>query len=237
MNTSNNSMIVFLTQAISHKLAGHMGVVMSQSERFLMNLDEGIYKDKTDKEIIREAANIMRLTLDSTVSAKELLQKMSNYINNAVKEHTRHTDIRDEADKAVSSLKPKMDKAGVSFKRNFPDNISLLEVNPHCIHDILYILLDNAIEAVNVKGRGRITFNITERKDYISVEIKDTGCGIPQPAIKHIFEPFFSIRPHSARAGLGLFIAHEIAYSMGVNILCESKLGTGSTFYIKFTTK
>jgi len=234
MKIINTSMIISLTQAINHKLVGHLGAVMSQSERFLLNLDDGIYKNKSDKEIVDEAAEIMRLNLKSTISAKELLQEMSSYINSASSVNKKDIDIRDEADKAIFTLKAKIDKAGILVKKTFPKKLSLLEGNPYCIEDIFYILLDNAIEAIKVKGRGKITFKITEKKEHISIEVKDTGCGISQEAKKDIFEPFFCIRPHSVKSGLGLFIAHEIAYSMNASILCESKLGEGSTFYLKF---
>ena len=237
MKIINTSMIVSLTQAINHKLVGHLGAVMSQSERFLLNLDDGIYKNKSDKEIIHEAAEIMRLNLKSTISAKELLQEMSNYISSASSADIKDIDIRDEADKVLSTLKVKIDKVGILVKKNFPKKLSLLEGNPHCIEDIFYILLDNAIEAIKVKGRGEIAFKITESKEHIIVEVKDTGCGISQEAKKHIFEPFFCIRPHSVKSGLGLFIAHEIAYSMNASILCESKLEVGSTFSLKFNRK
>lgn len=237
MKIINTSMIISLTQAINHKLVGHLGAVMSQSERFLLNLDEGIYKEKSNKEIVQEAAEIMRLNLKSTISAKELLQETSNYISSASSADIKDIDVRDEADKAILTLKAKIDKAGILVKKNFSKNLSLLKGNPYCIEDISYILLDNAIEAIKVKGRGEITFTVTENKEHIMFEVKDTGCGISQEARQHIFEPFFCIRPHSVRSGLGLFIAHEIAYSMNANILCESKLGEGSTFYLKFAKR
>ena len=72
-----------------------------------------------------------------------------------------------------------------------------------------------------------------QREDgRISVEISDTGTGIPRELIGRIFEPFFTTKRVGQGSGLGLSICRGIVASMGGEITVESELGHGSRFQV-----
>ena len=75
--------------------------------------------------------------------------------------------------------------------------------------------------------------NLEEQKDKIILSVSDTGCGIDENDIDHIFERFYKAdKSHSSEgSGLGLSIAKEILDVMGEKIWVESKLNEGSKFY------
>jgi signal transduction histidine kinase len=70
------------------------------------------------------------------------------------------------------------------------------------------------------------------------IEISDSGIGIPQDEIAHIFDEFFrasnakKYKPHGT--GLGLAIVKEIVQLYGGEIRVESKLNIGTTFFVGF---
>jgi signal transduction histidine kinase len=67
---------------------------------------------------------------------------------------------------------------------------------------------------------------------YVSISVRDFGCGIPPGNMPRIFEPFFTTKSLSARrgTGLGLSMVYELAKKMEAGLAVESIVGQGSTF-------
>jgi signal transduction histidine kinase/CheY-like chemotaxis protein len=66
----------------------------------------------------------------------------------------------------------------------------------------------------------------------VAVEVRDTGCGIPEADLPRIFDPFFTTKPPGAGTGLGLSICHAIVAAAGGEIEVESAPGRGSTYRV-----
>jgi two-component system OmpR family sensor kinase len=101
------------------------------------------------------------------------------------------------------------------------------------LRQAISILLDNAVK-YTPEG-GRVTMRIVEEDGSVGVEVADTGIGIPEDQIPHVFERFY--RAEEARSteglGLGLSIARQIAEDHKGSIEVRSKPGEGSTFIIR----
>jgi two-component system OmpR family sensor kinase len=101
------------------------------------------------------------------------------------------------------------------------------------LRQALSILLDNAVK-YTPEG-GRVTIRIVEEDGSVGVEVADTGIGISEDQIPHVFERFY--RAEEARSpeglGLGLSIARQIAEDHRGSIEVRSKPGEGSTFIIR----
>ncbi|HZC00647.1 MAG TPA: ATP-binding protein, partial [Gammaproteobacteria bacterium] len=101
------------------------------------------------------------------------------------------------------------------------------------LRQALSILLDNAVK-YTPQG-GRVSMRIVQEDASVGVEVSDTGIGIPEEQIPHVFERFY--RAEEARSteglGLGLSIARQIAEDHGGSIEARSKPREGSTFIIR----
>ncbi len=105
------------------------------------------------------------------------------------------------------------------------------------INKVLLNMIVNASHAIESKvkadgGRGEIRVATRVRHAHVLIEIADTGCGIPESAIKRIFDPFFTTKPVGKGTGQGLAIALAIVTSHGGHIDVTSKPGQGTTFHI-----
>jgi two-component system, cell cycle sensor histidine kinase and response regulator CckA len=97
-------------------------------------------------------------------------------------------------------------------------------------------LLVNAAQAIPSGAMDRHSIRIrtiTDGAHSVTVEISDTGAGIPQSVLSRIFDPFFTTKPVGVGTGLGLSICHAIVRSLGGDITVESRVGEGTTFRVR----
>jgi PAS domain S-box-containing protein len=120
-------------------------------------------------------------------------------------------------------------KKGVTIK---PDLHTLPPVNcyPARINQVIMNLLSNAIDATPEKGT--VTVRTTAEKDRVSIQIIDTGVGIPLEMRQKIFDPFFTTKPVGQGTGLGLSISYGIVHDHGGTIEVDSTPGEGTTFTV-----
>ncbi|HZU03229.1 MAG TPA: ATP-binding protein [Ktedonobacteraceae bacterium] len=95
-------------------------------------------------------------------------------------------------------------------------------------------LVDNALTYTNAGGRVTVSVEIHDATAYLIVS--DTGIGIAQEDIGHIFERFYRADPARSRAaggcGLGLALVEWIVHAHGGKVTVESQMGRGSTFTV-----
>lgn len=90
--------------------------------------------------------------------------------------------------------------------------------------------------AINYTEKGEIKVAVQQKSNQIIVSVKDTGKGIPQEAVSHLFSKFFRVKNNLVEkqvkgTGLGLYITKNIITGHNGKIWVESELGKGSTFY------
>jgi signal transduction histidine kinase len=99
------------------------------------------------------------------------------------------------------------------------------------VKQILMNLLSNAVKFTHT---GTITLTARFHKGTIAIAVADTGIGIPETALAHIFEEFRQVDSSTTReyggTGLGLAISLQFARFMGGDITVQSTVGVGSTF-------
>ncbi len=104
------------------------------------------------------------------------------------------------------------------------------------LYQIVFNLIENGIK-YNVPG-GTLTVRLSRNEDNALLEVSDTGMGIPEDAIPHLFERFFRVDKARSRqsggSGLGLSIVRAIVQRNRGEILVASTLGQGSTFLVSF---
>jgi signal transduction histidine kinase len=116
----------------------------------------------------------------------------------------------------------------------FANGSSWVYADAQKIQRVIYNLLDNAVK-FTPDGKS-ITIETTNLEDKISVSVTDTGIGMTEDEVKHIFERFYkadSSRGQDKKGtGLGLSIVKEIVKAHNETITVKSELGLGTTFTI-----
>ena len=113
------------------------------------------------------------------------------------------------------------------------ENGETVNADPERLSQILINLVSNALRAV--PGGGSISLECGRIEDKIFIDIRDTGPGIAEEVLPHIFERFYS--GPGGGLGLGLTIVRELVEAHGGKIKVQSEEGKGSTFTVLLSTK
>jgi signal transduction histidine kinase len=110
------------------------------------------------------------------------------------------------------------------------------KIDPNFLREIVNQLLENAFKYT--PAGGRIDVSAVGNEHEVVVTVRDTGMGIPQADLPHVFQKFYRVDSTDTReqggSGLGLFIAAQRAEAMGGKLYAESQVGRGSVFYLRF---
>ena len=126
-------------------------------------------------------------------------------------------------------------QAGISFDLQLDTDTSILILEDD-LYQIVFNLMENGIK-YNHSG-GRLTVRLGRDEDNAILEVSDTGMGIPEEAIDHVFERFYRVDKARSRqtggSGLGLAIVRSIVQRNRGTISVASTVGKGTTFTVTF---
>jgi len=119
---------------------------------------------------------------------------------------------------------------GIRVNLEADPNPRTLWADPNQIRQVLINLLNNAIHATDEDGV--ITVRLQSADTGVTLDIIDSGTGIPKENLDRIFEPFFSTKAPGEGTGLGLFVSRDIVEKFGGKLTVKSQLGEGTCFRI-----
>jgi signal transduction histidine kinase len=144
--------------------------------------------------------------------------------------------LEEVVENVVSRFEAPAREKGLSLEWRLekPDNKSFVKADLESLDRIFNNLVSNAVKYT--PNGGKVTITIDRQAKEVSVSVQDTGIGIPEDAIPHLYEEFF--RAPNARSiehqgtGLGLAIVHETVNNLGGRITVQSQTGVGSCFTV-----
>jgi signal transduction histidine kinase len=107
-----------------------------------------------------------------------------------------------------------------------------LDCNPSQLNQVFLNLINNAVQSIS--GDGTVTVRSTTEVDRIRVDVVDTGSGITDEVLPHIFENYYTTKPAGQGTGLGLAIARDIVREHAGEITVTTTAGTGTCFSVHF---
>ncbi len=141
-------------------------------------------------------------------------------------------DLKEVLQEAIEQIQPRFKSSGVQLLSVLPDSPAVVYGSSVQLRQAIDNILDNALKHTSPDGRVRVALDVGG--DEALVTIADSGCGIPEEDLPHIFERFYRVDRARSRdmggTGLGLAIAREIATAHNGRIWAESTPGEGSIF-------
>ena len=133
----------------------------------------------------------------------------------------------------ASVFRSAIDKAGMQLTIDVVEPEQMAFVDRDMYEKIVLNLISNAFKYTL---EGEIKVRLRSENDHAVLTVKDTGTGIPEDAIPHLFERFYRVPNASGRThegtGIGLALVHELVKLHGGSINVESEVGRGSKFTV-----
>jgi signal transduction histidine kinase len=133
---------------------------------------------------------------------------------------------------AWSMVEQQIQAKGVNYRYEACDDDLRVRADRDKLQQVIINLLVNATKYTD--SGGSVTVSCESRQDRVLIRVADTGVGIPEEKLTHIFDAFVqldrSLNKPREGVGLGLTISRDLARAMGGELSVESTLGLGSVF-------
>lgn len=139
-------------------------------------------------------------------------------------------DINSILQRTVVMADYKLQNTGIEVETVFDPDIPHITGDPHKLQEVFFNIILNAIDAM--PGGGKLTLESRRIGDFVDIKITDTGAGIQQEDLAHIFTPFYTTKQHGQGTGLGLSVSLEIVRKHDGDITVFSEAGKGAAFSI-----
>ncbi len=212
---------------MSHELRTPLNSVMALSRVLMMQA-----KTKLNDEEISYLEIIER-------NGKNLLNLINNILDLSKIEagkmdiQPRPFSLGQTLDNILESIAPLAEEKHIQILKKNPKTLPLLESDEIRVSQILQNLVANAVKFT---ASGSVSVTVKTGQEKIHIQVTDTGIGIAEQDLPHIFDEFRQVDGSSSRrhegTGLGLTIAHKAARMLGGDIFVTSTLGMGTTFIL-----
>lgn len=181
-----------------------------------------------DAETMQMAAFQME-QLDRLSALVRTLLSMSNLQSVS---RTDEIPLAPLAEEILTDLAPLAQEKQVTLRQDC-EEVSMVGSDA-LIYRLLFNLIENAIK-YNKPG-GTVFVSVKQADENVILEVADTGSGIPEDCMEHIFEPFFRVDKSRSRqmggVGLGLALVREIALLHGGSVRAEVRAEGGTAFRV-----
>ncbi len=146
---------------------------------------------------------------------------------------------------SAALMEPAFHEKGITLTVDIPKDLPLVWADKEKIHQVLVNVLANALAATPAQGKVVITAGSRDASpteldrgrlvadgmspSVITMEVQDTGCGMPEEDMQKAFEPFFTTKAVGKGTGLGLFLSRESVIAHGGSLAMTSEIGRGTT--------
>ena len=197
-------------------------------------LSDSILQNDMDRETIREFVGDIGNEADRLNRMSQKLLSLSRI------------ESQEDSDCEIINITPTVERVirmltGIAEENRITIHTNVIQDSPVLIieddlYQIIFNLVENGIK-YNVPD-GKLTVTLDRQNDNAVISIKDTGVGIPEDAVGHVFERFFRVDKARSRksggSGLGLSIVRNMVERNGGKISVESVVGEGSMFTLTF---
>lgn len=219
---------------VAHELNNPLTAVIGFAQ--IMLREERSDDDRAGLETIhREAARAARIVKDLlTFTRRQEATRPGRVDLNAVVEYivsTRRYSLETRGVHCNMRLAPEMPLVAGDASQMEQVVLNLLVNAEHALSDAL-----DAPRSPDAESSPRGTIAITTEivQDTVVVEVSDTGCGIAPDDLTRIWDPFWTTKAEGEGTGLGLSVVHGIVSAHGGTIEVDTKVGSGTTFTLRF---
>ena len=197
-------------------------------------LSDSILQNDMDTEMVREFVADIGSEADRLNRMSQKLLSLSR-IESQADSDCEIVFIAPTVERVVRMLSENAQNSNITVSSNLQDDCSILILEDD-LYQIVFNLVENGIKYNN--PGGTLTIALHHIRDDAVLTVQDSGMGIPEDSLEHIFERFYRVDKARARktggSGLGLSIVRNMVERNGGTITAASKEGEGTCFTVTF---
>jgi signal transduction histidine kinase len=220
---------------ISHELRTPLTLILTPLESMVRKIDRWQQEDQEETHLTFISNQLMMIQRN----AQRLLSLVNNLLDfrklemGQQKLELTNGDIFEFVRTVCETFRPISTEKGIGLGYAIPNEQLYINFDSRKLQHILYNLLSNAFKFTPAGGQIAVSIAKTDT-EWLSITVKDTGCGIPSRDLPHIFDRYYQSKntadPSVTGTGIGLHLTKEYLQLHGGNITVNSKLGEGTTF-------
>ncbi len=190
---------------------------------------------RNDGEFITDFSRVVN---EDVNRIERLIEEVLDYAR-YMKPRLTEEDLNEIVSSCLYFVQVKAGNLGITLEQDLSPDLPYVMVDRQQFKQVLLNLLLNALEAI-AKTPGKIKISTHRlfkdtKEEWVQIKVSDTGPGISPTNLEHIFDPFYTTKHESGEhegTGLGLAIVHQIIQEHHGIIHVESRLGSGTTFFV-----
>jgi C4-dicarboxylate-specific signal transduction histidine kinase len=211
--------------SLAHELKTPLSVLMTQ----LQNLNVLHQLNRLGEKELGEYISLMTTVTEGLLNRLKLMQEMTH----GGKPGLGACDAGEVLKDVRSLIGPTLKDRGIKMMVDLPKQLPLIRTNRGQLEQVLLILCNNAVDALNHTPNPSLALNFYTEDQFAKIEVIDNGLGMNETTVSSIFSPFFTTKKRGQGTGLGLSIAKKIIEEHNGQIAVKSSLGLGTTFTIR----
>lgn len=220
-----------LIRGIGHDVKNPLGA----ADGYAGLLEEGVHGDLTagQQTYVVRMRRMHRSILDIINNLLEVARAETGGLEVSLSE----TDVDEVVRETAEDYEGAAERAGLMVRIRTADDLPVTPTDPRRLRAIIGNLLSNAIKYTPAGGSVEVRTGVRADGDapgpgaWLTVDVEDTGPGIPSEASEHIFQEYTRLEPAAAEgAGIGLAVSRTMARLLGGDLTFRSSAGAGSTF-------
>ncbi|MBS3733107.1 MAG: PAS domain S-box protein [Desulfobacterales bacterium] len=257
------SVYLVTTSDITQRLEAEQQLIQASKMATLGEMATGVAHELNQPlSVIKTASSYLMKKIKNNTPIDEqnlytMAEEIDSHINRATKiiNHMREFGRKSEIDTENINVNPVIEKAfeifaqqlklrGIDVAWELSPDLPGVKADASKLEQVIINLLVNARDAIEEHWGQRPSDTETEDKKiwirshsdgrFVTIEVEDTGSGIPPDLVEKIFEPFFTTKDTGKGTGLGLSISYSIIKEWGATIHAESGRSQGARFVIRF---
>ncbi len=222
--------------------SARMAEVGTMSSAMAQQLDEPLAV--TRLLLQRLASDLQGSAIDETVTsslkkslseiskASEIVERFCSLAQVSGRTAAEPVDIYQIVKRIAAVFAQSAQRANLKITVQNVDIVPRLTISTHSLEQIFFILVQNAIDAVDVNRGDNLTISCRVEDEQVELQFSDSCGGISPEKLAHIFDPLFATEPRGEERSMRLAVAKQIACSCGGDMRVESKVGRGTMFRV-----
>jgi two-component system, NtrC family, sensor kinase len=210
-----------LTAGVAHELRNPLNNISMVAQNFV-DMYDSLSRD--------QRIELMGRVEEETKRIEEIVKNLLDFAKPKVAD-LKEADINSAIRKAVQLMQNTLDISNIELTLSLDSSVPHVFIDRPQMQQVLVNLILNAVQSMSPGGKLFIKTHAVG-EDSVTIEVRDTGKGIPPEFLPHIFDPFFSTKGVEG-TGLGLSISYGIIRNHRGTIRVESAVNAGTAFTIE----